>query len=229
VANPASPLLHDAMWARCPRIDCALGPATVDERPLSCQENERYESICSTGIKAQILKYYIEKNIKGFTVVHGHFMQMGGFMLYLKGARFGIIEDYNELVSAIVDWKFVLPTAEEIRDRSKGDGLAKALVVGQTAWFVAQCLSRCLAGLAITEIELVTLAFAALNGIIYFLWWNKPLDVRYAVQVIRQTEGKHSVASILDLCTKNRQKIMSKMLSVLHTKTRSPQPHYPLS
>ena len=111
-------------------------------------------------------------------------------MLYSKGARVGVIEDHNLLVSCIMDWKFVLPTAEEIQDRSKGDGLSKALVVGQTAWFVAQCLSRWVAGFAITEMELVTLAFATLNGIIYFLWWNKPLDVRYAVQVARQNEGE---------------------------------------
>jgi hypothetical protein len=120
-------------------------------------------------------------------------MQMGGFMLYSKGARVAVIEDYHQLASCIKDWKFILPTAEEIRDRSKGDSLSKAFVVGQTGWFVAQCLSRCMSGLAITELELVTLSFAALNGIIYFLWWNKPLDVRYAVQVVRQTEGERSI------------------------------------
>ncbi|KAF5318142.1 hypothetical protein D9619_012228 [Psilocybe cf. subviscida] len=129
-----------------------------------------------------------EKNIHEFTVVHGHFMQMGGFMLHSRGARIGVIEDYNQLASCIIDGKFSLPTAEEIQDRSKGDSLSKALIVGQTAWFVAQCLFRWIAGLAITEMELLTLAFAALNGIIYFLWWNKPLDVRYAVQVFRQAE-----------------------------------------
>lgn len=123
-------------------------------------------------------------------------MQMGGFMLYSKGSRVGIIEDYNQLVSCITDWKFILPTAEEIQDRSKGDGLSKALVVGQTGWFVAQCLSRWVAGLSITEMELVTLAFAALNGVIYFLWWSKPLDVRYAVPVIRQNEGERSIVGL---------------------------------
>lgn len=111
-------------------------------------------------------------------------------MLYSNGTRVSVIEDYYQLVSSIVDWKFKLPTAAEIQDRSKGDGLSKALVVGQTAWFVTQCLARWVAGLAITEMELVTLAFAALNGIIYFLWWNKPLDVRYAVQVVCQTDSE---------------------------------------
>ena len=36
-----------------------------------------------------------------------------------------------------------------------------------------------------TELELATLAFAALNGFMYFFWWNKPLDVRTTVPVYR--------------------------------------------
>lgn len=52
-------------------------------------------------------------------------------MLYLNGARIGVIEESNELISCILDRKFTLPTTEEIQDRSKGDGLSKALVVGQ--------------------------------------------------------------------------------------------------
>ncbi|KAF8641438.1 hypothetical protein AX16_009951 [Volvariella volvacea WC 439] len=33
----------------------------------------------------------------------------------------------------------------------------------------------------ITELELVTLAFATLNFITYFLWWSKPLNAEYPV------------------------------------------------
>ena len=75
-------------------------------------------------------------------------------------------------------------TEEEIEDRSKADGLAKGIAVSQTAWFIAQCISRTAQGLIITEIELITLAIAALNGILYFLWWNKPLDVKCCVPVL---------------------------------------------
>ena len=75
-------------------------------------------------------------------------------------------------------------TEEEIKDRSKADGLAKGIAVLQTTWFIAQCLSRPAQGLIITEIELITLAIAALNGILYFLWWNKPLDVKCCVPVL---------------------------------------------
>ncbi|KAF5317995.1 hypothetical protein D9619_012265 [Psilocybe cf. subviscida] len=118
-----------------------------------------------------------EESIYGFTMVHGHFWQMGGFIQNELGHGARVILDDHELA------RFKLPTVGEIRDKSKGDGLSKALVVGQTAWFVAQCIARWAMGLAVTEAELVTLAFAALNGVIYFLWWHKPQDVRYAIQV----------------------------------------------
>lgn len=71
----------------------------------------------------------------------------------------------------------------EISAFSKGDGLSKIIVVGQTSWFIAQCLSRVIQGLAISELELVTVAFAFLNSLMYFLWWNKPLDSSSIIRV----------------------------------------------
>ncbi|KAF5318120.1 hypothetical protein D9619_012245 [Psilocybe cf. subviscida] len=128
-----------------------------------------------------IVRQMKEGSVCGFTMVHGHFMQMGGFMQSASGGNPAqVVLDYTEIKRSSLK----LPTAGEIRDRSKGDGLSKALVVGQTAWFVAQCVSRWAIGLAVTEAELVTLAFAALNGVIYFLWWHKPQDVRYGIQMV---------------------------------------------
>ncbi|KAF5310295.1 hypothetical protein D9619_010138 [Psilocybe cf. subviscida] len=142
----------------------------------------------------------------GFTRTHGFFAQMGGFMLWEADSesesprgrrRIGVL--YPNQVWNLVDGRpftfgnheinpkdvlFTLPTEEDIQDRSKGDGLAKALVLGQTTWFIAQCISRWAQNLQITELELVTLAFSALNGVVYFLWWDKPLDVNYNVPVV---------------------------------------------
>ena len=79
-------------------------------------------------------------------------------------------------------------TEAEIEDRSKADGLAKGIAVLQTTWFIAQCISRNARGLITTEVELITLAFAVLNGIVYFLWWNKPLDVKCCAPVFLLNE-----------------------------------------
>ena len=91
----------------------------------------------------------------------------------------------EKLESLVSSGKITPPSIseEDIQARSKGDGLAKALVIIQTTWFIAQCIARRIQGLVITEIELVTLAFATLNSVMYFLWWNKPLNVESTVPI----------------------------------------------
>lgn len=72
---------------------------------------------------------------------------------------------------------------KDIEDRSKSDSLTKILVVGQTTWFILQVLARRIQGLVTTELEIATLAFAALNAAMYFFWWNKPFDVQISLLV----------------------------------------------
>jgi len=117
-------------------------------------------------------------------MVHGHFLQMGGFVIVESGKRPYTLSPEN-LKSLLEQEEITFPTisAKEIEDKSKGDFLAKGLVALQTLWFVTQCIARRARGLTITELELVTLAFAAFNIITYFLWWHKPLDVRYPVHL----------------------------------------------
>jgi hypothetical protein len=74
-------------------------------------------------------------------------------------------------------------TPAQIQDRSKGDGLSKLLAILQTSWFILQCVARGFQGLALTELELVTLAMASLNAITYAFWWSKPLSVQEPVIV----------------------------------------------
>ena len=109
---------------------------------------------------------------------------MGGFMLMDGDERNGVLT-HDTFRDLLRDGKidFPLITEAEIEDRSKADSLAKGIAVLQTTWFIAQCISRTAQGLITTEAELITLAFAALNGILYFLWWNKPFDVKCCVPV----------------------------------------------
>ncbi|KAJ2911574.1 hypothetical protein MD484_g8840, partial [Candolleomyces efflorescens] len=68
--------------------------------------------------------------------------------------------------------------ADEITDRSKTDALSKMIVIVQTTWFTAQYIARACQGLAITELETVTLAYTALSGVMSAFWWSKPLDIQ---------------------------------------------------
>lgn len=113
---------------------------------------------------------------------------MGGFMLYDGDQQLGILSAdklQNLMDSDAIEFPVI--TEKEIEDRSKGDLLAKGIVILQTSWFIAQCFARLAQHLALTEIELVTMAFAVLNGVLYFFWWNKPVDIRCSVPVFLKT------------------------------------------
>ena len=102
-------------------------------------------------------------------------------------------------IRADIDFtSFTVPTKEEIKDKGKSDWLAKSLVLLQTSWFMMQCIARAIEHLPITHLENVTLAYAAMNFVIYIFWWNKPLNVNRPVQVFRKSERsatQHQVIS----------------------------------
>ena len=91
-------------------------------------------------------------------------------------------EEFSELLTA-GKIEFPVVAEEEIEDRSKADGFSKTIAFGQTLWFIAQCIARGAQHLDLTLVELLTLSLAVLNGLMYFLWWNKSLDVRCPIRV----------------------------------------------
>src|SRR6266542_592981 len=81
-------------------------------------------------------------------------------------------------------------TADNIQDRSKGDVLFKLIAILQTTWFIIQCVARGQQRLALTELELVTLALASLNAVTFGIWWHKPLGVEDPVMIYLKTEAR---------------------------------------
>ncbi|KAF4616688.1 hypothetical protein D9613_008819 [Agrocybe pediades] len=119
----------------------------------------------------------------GWTMSHGFFMQMGGFV---ETSEEGHIQALlgNDLFKWMHERQQIPKiTSQQISGRSKGDSFSKAIIIAQTSWFVAQCIGRHVKGLFITPAELTTLAYAVLNGVMYFLWWHKPLDCRTPVEL----------------------------------------------
>ena len=125
---------------------------------------------------------------------------MGGFHLFKRGSEeksgsqsTSQEDDYplHPLLASDIThddiYTFTMPTEAEIKDRGKSDWLAKSLVLLQTSWFVIQCIARGIKHLPVTHLEIVTLAYAAMNFVIYVFWWNKPLNVNRPVRVFRKS------------------------------------------
>jgi len=125
----------------------------------------------------------------GWTMGHGFLVQMGAFVNTNPDGNIRVLPPDNLREWMIHQERVPKVTAQQISGRSKSDGLSKAMVLIQTSWFVAQCIGRHVKGLYITPAELSTLAFAALNGLMYFLWWHKPLDCRIPVELYPSYPG----------------------------------------
>ena len=131
-----------------------------------------------------------------WSMTHAFFIIMGGFHLFEQrwGSRDQSIspEDDDPIHPLLADdltrddiYSFTMPTKADIEDKGKSDWLAKSLVLLQTSWFVIQCIARGIGHLPLTHLEIVTLAYAAMNFVIYIFWWNKPLNVNRPVRVFR--------------------------------------------
>ncbi|KAF7356029.1 hypothetical protein MVEN_00932400 [Mycena venus] len=109
---------------------------------------------------------------------HGFFLCMGGFV---SSAGYPIVT-LEQLEDADLGSEFLKAIrnneAADIMDKSKGDMLSKGVALTQGLWFTTQCLARVHQQLAVTELEVVTLAFAVVNTLVWLLWWDKPLDVQ---------------------------------------------------
>jgi len=87
------------------------------------------------------------------------------------------------------------PAEEEIYDKSKANGFVKILACLQAAWFCTQIIVRMTSHLTISILELNTFAHALCTLLIYFLWWDKPLDVTEPSLV--RGEAAHPVIALL--------------------------------
>ncbi|KAG1741718.1 hypothetical protein EDB19DRAFT_1850920 [Suillus lakei] len=113
-----------------------------------------------------------------WTVTHGFFAWMGGFILYVNNEPRATLKPY-ELLSFVREGCVDVPVIAEadIEDRSKGDALSKGIAVLQLAWFFIQLIARYAQNLPMTLLEIDTSAVASLTSIAYSFWWKKPKDV----------------------------------------------------
>ena len=140
-------------------------------------------------------------------MTHGFFIIMGGFHLFEHNSE-GTSNNHpcisreddkplhplKESNLSRYSESFTMPTEAEIKDKGKSDWLAKSLVLLQTSWFVMQCIARGIKHLPVTHLEIVTLAYAAMNFVIYVFWWNKPLNVNRPVRVFRKSDAEEPIS-----------------------------------
>lgn len=71
----------------------------------------------------------------------------------------------------------------EVADKGKSDMLAKLLVCIQAVWMVVNCISRKIAGLPLTLLELNVVMHVLCALTVYVCWWEKPHDAGRATTI----------------------------------------------
>ena len=146
------------------------------------------------------------------TLVHAFYIVMGGYAfdvskdpeprIWPRGVDRltpNVMTVMNCLLSQEKDLRTLLPflSEAEIWDKSKANGLAKAIVCIQAAWFCTQCVARLGQGMPISLLELNTFAHAICALLVYVLWWSKPLDVQVpSVIDVGQSEVARNVCAL---------------------------------
>ncbi|KAE8445258.1 hypothetical protein EG329_013630 [Mollisiaceae sp. DMI_Dod_QoI] len=66
---------------------------------------------------------------------------------------------------------------DELNDKSKGDSFVRVIAIAQISWMAVQIAARGVKHLAISQLEIGVLAFAACAILIYIINWKKPKAV----------------------------------------------------
>lgn len=117
-----------------------------------------------------------------WTMRHAFFTDMGGLILSFPDHRpFRV--DAQQLHYLVERTHLLYPSISDasIRDTNKADAFARSLTLVQISWFSIQAISRGATHLALSTLELSTVAFIFCTINTFFYWRQKPLDVSNAM------------------------------------------------
>jgi hypothetical protein len=103
-------------------------------------------------------------------------------------------------------------TEDEINDRNKSNKFVKTLATIQIIWTIVQIVTRSTKRLAVAQLEIAVLAFAASAVIIYFLNWRKPKDVKTPYTLISYSGAiPNDIVTTLTRGRKHRKTMSTEM------------------
>lgn len=167
----------------------ALATILVPELIISIAWDQRRIA----GKVGRELKKQIAKDKAPWSLVHGHYAAMGGFVIRYNLAseegRGGV--PYHLTADDVIFLRKSghldkLPhiTYDELCDKSKSDPLLKVIAVFQIMWSIIQISARAIRHLPISLLELNVLALAACALVVYLLCWDKPKHVTVATTIL---------------------------------------------
>ena len=171
-------------WTSARRLSDALARLSVEQR-----DGSDSKSCEQTDVSPPEPRRY------PWTITHSFYVGMGGLVfespiesdsqqegVHIRPQRFTITARGALLLAKCGR----LPDIDlvDIKDKSKADGLAKALVLIQALWMLFQTAGRLFARVPISLLEVNTFGHILIAFVIYVLWWHKPREV-YEPTILR--------------------------------------------
>ena len=141
---------------------------------------------------------------------------MGGF--HLKTLDEGIFPINAERLHFLLKNDYIKQpelSKRQILDKNKAEAIVRVLTLGQICWFLANCIGRGVSHLALTSLELSTLAFISSAIGTFLCWFHKPMDIEtptviymdVPVRVVQENAGKKDdvwISTPLDFIDRRR-------------------------
>ena len=163
---------QDTQWTVLKR-KCLLATLTLFAPEVMC-----VTALAQYVSASRSVKEFSAAGISDWTMRNAFVADMGGFLLLSRDwVPFSI--NAKQLFWLIQHGYLAVPTAEvkSIQDKNKVDGFMRLVMAMQTIWFCVNIVGRLAQGLAVTAIEVTTVAFIYCGLITMFLWRHKPADV----------------------------------------------------
>ncbi|KAI6092228.1 hypothetical protein F4821DRAFT_279561 [Hypoxylon rubiginosum] len=131
------------------------------------------------------VRVFKDAGFEGWTIRHGFFANMGGFVLDARPSFVPFPLNVSQLhylvTHGYVDYEKVMIKEEEVEDKNKFDTLTRIVTVVQLFWFAIDVLARVALGMALTTLELSTIGFIFCTVSTAIFWRQKPQDVSYPI------------------------------------------------
>ena len=179
------------------------GPQELRDRPDGWLTETEAPPDLSTAVTVNESKLW--------TVTHAIYLNMGGIHVEAedptspgqkwKGSIYSDVlipsDEISEQSHSLLNHLSL--SQKEILDKSKSDGLTKAIAVLQIAYFALSVITRKSQNISSSQLEILTLAFASMAVITYLVLWNKPkgIEVPTTINISHFAEDVDKATGVL--------------------------------
>lgn len=129
-------------------------------------------------------KQFKKSGYQGWSMTYSFYANMGGFILHTTDEGSFPINSaqlHHLVVNNYVPYPRV--SKKNILDKDKAEAFVRLLTLCQTLWFLVNCAGRAAQGLALSTLELSTLAFISSAVGTFFCWFYKPMIIETRITI----------------------------------------------